>query len=362
MNKEQQILSYIKHNPYISQQELANLVGLSRPAVANYIKSLTNQGEIKGRAYILNDKTYITCIGGANIDRKAMAMEKVSLYSSNPVSTSESFGGVARNIAENVSRLGISTRILTTVGDDKEGQAVLEKCQQDGIDVSHVWLLPSQRTGTYTALIDTNGEMVVSLADMSIYDQLTPAMLEERWGHIAYSQVIMVDTNISTECLAYLMERCQAADIPLYMDPVSVAKTKKLPKRLDGVALILPNQDEAELLAGISITSIQGAKAACQRILERGVQQVVITMGAEGVVYASSDQSGHIPAISTEVVDVTGAGDAFAASVTYGLLAGHSLEKACQIGVAAASLTLQTEASVAPQLNQEYLENLLKES
>ncbi|QDP39571.1 PfkB family carbohydrate kinase [Radiobacillus deserti] len=362
MSKEQQILTHIKRNPYISQQELAELVGLSRPAVANYIKSLITRGEIKGRAYILNDKKYITCIGGANIDRKAMALEQVSLHSSNPVTTSESYGGVSRNVAENLSRLGMHTRLLTTIGDDKEGQAILEKSQQDGIDIRHVWTLPTQRTGTYTALIDTDGELIVSLADMGIYDHLTPSMLEERWGQISDSQAIFVDTNISAECLSFLMEKCKAESVALYIDPVSIAKTKKLPKRLDGTELILPNREEAELLADMEIFSVQGAKIACQHILDRGAKQVIITMGADGVFYASKEESGHVPAIQTEVVDVTGAGDAFAASIIYGLSIGQNLEKACQLGVAAASLTLQTEASVALALNQDYLEQVVKES
>ena len=127
MNKEKQILHHIKINPFISQQELSTKVGLSRSAVANYIANLTKRGEIKGRAYILQEESSIVCIGGANTDRKARSNQKVRLYSSNPVKTTEVCGGVARNFAENLSRLGYNTSLMTSIGDDKEGNWMLRK-------------------------------------------------------------------------------------------------------------------------------------------------------------------------------------------------------------------------------------------
>ncbi|MCK9906799.1 PfkB family carbohydrate kinase, partial [Frankia sp. Cpl3] len=98
---------------------MASKVGISRSAVAGYIASLTRRGEIKGRAYILRQEALLTCIGGANLDRKARSKEKVRLHSSNPVSISESCGGVARNVAENLGRLGCNTSLITCVGEDK---------------------------------------------------------------------------------------------------------------------------------------------------------------------------------------------------------------------------------------------------
>lgn len=92
MDKEQQIVNHIKINPYISQQELAEKVGLSRSAVANYIANLTKRGVIKGRAYILGNEHTILCVGGANIDRKAKTKEDVRFYSSNPVTIREACG------------------------------------------------------------------------------------------------------------------------------------------------------------------------------------------------------------------------------------------------------------------------------
>ncbi|WP_059174036.1 carbohydrate kinase [Bacillus sp. FJAT-27445] len=361
MDKEKQILHYIRMNPFISQQELSTKVGLSRPAVANYIANLIRHGEIKGRGYILREESSIICIGGANTDRKARTEKKVRLYSSNPVKITEACGGVARNFAENLSRLGVSASLMTCVGDDIEGNWILKETKSQGVDVSQVWVLPTERTGTFTTLLDIDGESIVSMADMNIYEKLTISMFEEKWSHIAASQAVYLDTNIPRDCISYLINRCKDEDIPIFIDPVSTAKAQKLPLRLDGVKLLLPNREEAETLAGIKIDSINDCQTACEKIRQRGVQNVIITLGDQGVYYFSAEESGHLPAFQTEVVDVTGAGEAFASCTIYGLMNGNSLSSACQLGLAGSALTLQTEKSISPYLKPEKIHELVEE-
>ncbi|WP_409176784.1 carbohydrate kinase [Brevibacillus fortis] len=356
MEKDMQILHHIRQNPFITQQELADLIGISRSAVAGYIAQLTKRGEIKGRAYVLRDEGMIACIGGANLDRKARGKQQVRLHSSNPVTIMESCGGVARNIAENLGRLGCNTSLITSIGEDKEGEWLLQETKKHGVHISQVWRLPTQRTGTYTALLDIDGEMVVSLANMDIYDALTPEMFAEKWSHIAASHVVFIDTNIPADCLAYIIERCREENILLFVDPVSSIKAKKLPQQLDGVEAILPNREEAELMAGMKITTIEECAEACRKIRERGVKHVIVTLGEEGIYYQSEDVAEHMPPYPTKVVDVTGAGDAFASGLLYGIVNGESFQRACRLGLAASALTLQTEQSVSPLLKAEQLE------
>ncbi|MFE4352831.1 carbohydrate kinase [Peribacillus butanolivorans] len=360
MDKEKQILEYIKINPFISQQELASKVGLSRPAVANYIANLTKRGEIKGRAYILREESSILCIGGANTDRKARSNQKVRLYSSNPVKITEACGGIARNFAENLSRLGCSTTLMACVGDDKEGNWILNETKRQGVDVSQVWVLPTEQTGTFTTLLDINGESIVSMADMNIYEKITTSMFEEKWSYIISSQAVFLDTNIPKECLSYLINRCRDENIPMYIDPVSTAKARKLPFRLDGVELLMPNREEAEILAEIKIESIKDCQLACEKIRQRGVQKVIITLGDQGVYYFSTEESGHLPPFKTDVVDVTGAGEAFSSCAIYGILNEESLFSACKLGLAGAALTIQTEESISSFLKPEKIHEIVK--
>ncbi|WP_128895217.1 carbohydrate kinase [Longirhabdus pacifica] len=361
MDKEKQIIEHIKNNPYISQQELANLVNISRSAVAGYIAALTKKGIIKGRAYVLRDEKIVMCIGGANLDRKAYSKQKVTLHTSNPVTIKESCGGVARNIAENLGRLGSTVMLMSGVGDDKEGKLLLQKTKQHGVDVSQVWVFPTQNTGTYTAMLDQDGEMVVSLADMDIYDALTPALFADKWPQINATEVVFIDTNIPEDALQFIIERCKQEDIPLYIDPVSSIKAQKLPHDLSGVKGMMPNLDEAEVLSGISINSTEDAKQACKIMHERGVEQVIITMGEKGVYCSTEHDDQLLPPFSTEVVDVTGAGDAFASGLLYGIVQALPIIIACQLGLAASMLTLQSEQSVSPELSAEKLYSVIKE-
>ncbi|OZU87472.1 sugar kinase [Virgibacillus indicus] len=361
MNKENQILHHIKINPYISQQELAAKVGLSRSAVANYIANLTRLGEIKGRAYVLKEDSSIVCIGGANTDRKAKSDQKVHLHSSNPVKITEVCGGVARNFAENLSRLGHNASLMTCVGNDREGEWIIGETKKQGVDVSQVWILATKRTGTYTALLDVNGEMVVSMADMNIYDNITIEMIEEKWSFIAASQAIFLDTNIPEDCIRFLIERCKDENIPLYINPVSSAKAQRLPYDLEGVELLILNQEEAEMLIGSAINSAEEFHAANEKIQERGVKKVIIMLPDDGIYYASQEESGHLPPYKTDIVDETGADDAFASCAIYGIMNGDSLSRACQLGLAGYSLTQQTERSVSAELRPEKIYALAEE-
>ncbi len=362
VGKETLILQYIRINPFISQQELADKVGISRSAVAGYIASLTKRGVIKGRAYVLSEESSIVCIGGANLDRKALGKQELRLHSSNPVTVTESWGGVARNVAENLGRLGCHTSLLTCLGDDHEGKTLLQETKLLGVDVSGTWILPGERTGTYTALLDPDGEMMISMANMDIYDRFTPEMLAERWSHIAAAKAVFADTNLPAESLQYLIERCRAEGIPLYIDPVSSAKAAKLPERLDGVETIMPNREEAEILAGMKIESLDDCRIACEQIRKRGVRSVVVTLGEEGICYATEDGWKHLQPTPVVIVDVTGAGDSFAAGFLYGMAAGEAFDRACKLGLTAANLTLQTERSVSSLLQAERLYQMIDEN
>ena len=313
------------------------------------------------RALVLDDKM-ITCIGGANIDRKAVAKEAIRYYSSNPVAMTESFGGVARNVSENLSQLGNKVSLLSVVGHDKDGLRLLDDIKEKNIDINLTEIASTGCTGTYTALLDVDGEMVISLADMDIYDRLTPAIIEEKWARIATSRAVFIDTNIPHETIAYIMGRCWQEKISLYVDPVSSLKARKLPQDLTGIEVILPNLEEAEELSGMKIITAVDYRIVADAIKARGVKNVVITLGSEGAFYSSPVNSGQIMPYKMEIVDVTGAGDALTAGVLSSMIDGHDLKEACRYGLAAAAFVLSTEQSIAQDLSFENITAFIKEN
>lgn len=359
MDKEQQVLDMIRANPTISQRDLAKKVGVSSSVIASYLAALVKKGKIKRKAYGLSDRSTIICIGGANIDRKIYGKQKLLFGTSNPATLSESCGGVARNISENLSRLGFDVILLTGVGDDKEGQWLIEETKKQGIDVSQVWSLEGKRTGTYTALLDYDGEMIISFASMEIYEDITPGMIEKKWPYIASAFRVILDANLSPDCLAYVIERCRKEEIPLYINPVSFEKAKRLPSCLQGVEAILSNREEAEVLSNMKIETVEDYRSAALAIHSQGVKQVVITLGKDGVFYSGTEGNIHIPSIKTDVIDVTGAGDSFVAGFVFGILQRNTMIKACKLGLAAAHLTLQTKDSVSTELSKSKLYTLV---
>ncbi|GAC1662818.1 MAG: winged helix-turn-helix transcriptional regulator [Ktedonobacteraceae bacterium] len=358
---KQEILRLIRANPFVTQQEIAGQLALSRSAVANYISALTQEGAITGRAYVLPQPRRIACIGGVNIDRKLQTLQPLQFATSNPATTTQTYGGVARNIAENLGRLGLSPVLIAVVGEDQAGEDVLRQCAACNVDINHVLRLAGFTTGTYTAILDHTGEMITALADMQICDQLTVEKMQAQWLSIASAALVVVDTNLPADTLAYLLEKAKLEHLPLCLIPVSRPKLMRLPHRLDGIFLLVLNRDEAEFLAAMPVQDQADVARACEAISRRGVRNIVITLGAQGAFWWAEDgRYGSVPTAPISVVDETGAGDAFAAGVLCALQSEPAnFARACWFGIKMATLTLQTRKSVSdnifPQLSQQWL-------
>ncbi len=360
--KEMNILALIQENPFISQVELANKTGLSRSAVAGYISSLTKQGKIHGRAYVLPKKKDILCVGGSNVDRKIQSIEKLQTGTSNPAQSSQSCGGVARNIAENLGRLGTDVSLLTAVGEDHEGSWLMKQTECF-VDISPSQIMADYTTGTYTAVLDNEGEMAIALADMSIYDNIYQELIEKKWGHFASSEMVILDTNFPADVLEQIIIRCEEDDIPLCITPVSSPKVKKLPQQLKGVTWLIANRDEAEVLSGIEIETEGDFFKSAELIMEKGVEKVVITRGDKGLIFfTKKGEAGVILPPKVKVADVTGAGDSLVAGIIYAHLKGMSVEDACKIGISCSNLTLQSYDTVNPKLNHRRLQETFQEN
>lgn len=297
----------------------------------------------------------ITCIGAANVDRKAKIIDKVCLHSSNPVTSVTTCGGVSRNVAEYLGRLGCNTYLITSIGNDQEGKWITQVAEPF-IDFRYVDIHLTENTGSYTAILDPTGDMVIGIADMGIYDTIDLTFMEKRWDQIVSSQCVVLDTNFPTEVLSYIVKRCHHEHISLCVVPGSGAKTHKIARNLQGISWLILNKEEAQILSGIPITSSRDVIKAADRLIEKGVKNVVITRGEEGVLYKSSfGEQGCITPPSIDVVDVTGAGDAFVSGLLYADSKGIELGKACKYGMSCSILALQTHETVHSQLNEELL-------
>jgi len=350
--QERAVLDLIASNPFATQQEIAAALGLARSTVAAHIVALANKGHILGRGYVLPPPRNMVCIGGAVLDRKYHARAPLVFETSNPADGFRSFGGVARNVAENLARLGVAVSFVSIVGDDDSGRSLLRHLRDLGADVSQVVVTAQRPTAEYAAILDPANELVLGIADMDIFDLLTPEHLDRFWPHLASASWVFADCNLPAATLSALIARRQSARFGLAIDTVSTPKALKLPADLTGVDVLFTNEDEANAMLGTDGTGRRlPASDAAGRLRQRGAREVVVTRGARGYAVATEAGTGDMAAVPARPVDITGAGDAMIAGTLYRVLQGEPVADAARTGALLATLTTESTASVHPELS-----------
>lgn len=299
----------------------------------------------------------IFCIGGAAIDRKLKACTPLINGTSNLVTATTHFGGVARNVAENLVNWTSDIFLHTVVGEDEDGIQILSCIKQKGADITQSIILKSARTASYYAVFDPDGELHISLADMSIFDQTPFPRFTQGFNVWEEGSILFMDTNLTTEVIAVVMRLAIEKQLKLCVDPVSVVKSKKLGNDLSGITLIKPNPLEASTITGMPVTTIGQAMNAGETLLNMGAENVIITLGKAGYVIVNKEQKEYIDIEPIhDVINVNGAGDAFMAGIIYGLQQGFTLRHACQWGAAAAAFTVTSPDTVAENLTSTQLQ------
>ena len=352
--RERQILLLIEENPMISQQEIADRLGITRSSVAVHISNLMKKGIIAGKGYVLRGGEYAVVVGGVNVDIGGRAFAPLVAADSNPGRVSFSLGGVGRNIAHNMSLLGVDVRMLTAYGDDANGERVASSCADLGIDLSCALRIPGGTTSTYLYLTDPQGEMALAVSDMEICSRITPEYLAANLPLLRSARVVVADANIPVESLAYLAENLQ---VPLFVDPVSTIKAEKLRPILHKIHTLKPNRMEAELLSGVAIREKTDVEKAARKLLELGVRRVFLSLGPDGVYAAEQGNGLYLSNIPGQAVNTTGCGDAFMASLVWSWMEGNDLETTAKAGLAAGSLALESPETINPHMSPEALQD-----
>jgi pseudouridine kinase len=294
----------------------------------------------------------IACIGGIVVDLKARVIEPLHPGTSNPVTVSSCPGGVVCNIARNLVKLGGKAAIFSSVGQDGAGNQILQNLASPNLDLSHVTRSPNRPTASYTAVLDEKAQLFIGLADMAIFEELDSAWADGIASVIAQSKFWILDTNLPAATIERLL-RANKNDATVFVDPISVAKSVRVGSILDEIDVLFPNTKEAAVLSGRAVTTRDDIIEAASEIRRRGVGTVIMTLGEDGIYIDDGNPGRFIPAIpSRKVSDVTGAGDALVAGYAYAMIDGERYEPALW-GLAAASLTLETEESIAPNLSRQ---------
>jgi len=299
----------------------------------------------------------VLVIGGAGIDLVGRLRGELTPGTSNPAYIRISQGGVARNVAENLARLGQPVTLITAVGDDSAGSQLIRQAADAGIDVSCVLCTPDHPTGTYIAVLNQQSELLFALDNITATRSLTPHYVNNLAERFQNASLVFIDANLPGDTLKTIFSLARRASLPVCADPTSASLAERLKPYLQRLTLVAPNSAEASILCGLPVSdnSHQQALDAAKCLVSKGVKIALVTLAEFGVVYATSETSGYIPAVRTRIVDPTGAGDALTATVIFSVLNDIPLDDAVRLGVTAASLTLRHNGTVIQELSLEML-------
>lgn len=360
--KESKILSYIKENPFISQQDLAEKIGLSRPAVANIISSLVKRGYLLGKAYVINDTRPIVCIGAACIDRRYFVEEDLIQGQSNNVTSQTSIGGVALSVAENLGRLQQDVVLLSLAGNDSEWQTI-EQAMRPFMKINEVEVVTGLSTGTFMEVIDHNGKMLIGLAEMDIYDYMQPEWIMKHIATLKRAKSIVIDSNCPKDSMEHLLEIGMKYNIPVVLITASVLKLHTIPENLKGLKLLITKNDETEKYFDMTIDDYASLRVAMQKWLDKGVKHVIVTKDSQRVGYASEKYGMHVFDLKNKMSDeyIWGTNEALCAGLVFSYLNNDTLPEIVQNGLVNATMSARSAYKVRPNLSQATLRKDIKE-
>ena len=289
----------------------------------------------------------VVCIGNATVDRTFALVVDARRGTKNPaVARPIAFGGVARNVAESLARLGVRVSLIACVGDDDAGAAILADARALGIDVSGCVITAEYPTPQYAAILDLRNDLVLGASDMRAIEALPPdrVVAARDASDVAWT---FADCNLTAGTLRAAIAAPRPPAHRIAVNTVSVAKATRLPADLHGVDLLFCNTIEAQAY-------LANGEAAPERLAQalhqRGAHTTVMTMGDAGAIVTGPAGDARIATFPARVADVTGAGDALIAGTIYGMLAGASDVDAVRTGMAVAALAVEAPVPVNPAL------------
>lgn len=300
---------------------------------------------------------HVLVIGAMLLDTKGKPTAGLEPGTSNPADIRHTRGGTARNVAENLARLGAEPLLISAVGNDRTGRQLMSYTAEAGVNTDYTLIVDSFNTGSYIALLDGDGSLSVALDDVAVMQNVTAEYLYRNRRLFRDSCLVMIDGSLQPSAAEVATRLAQKYKIPLCADPSSARLADRLCPYLNSLHLVVPNEVEAAVLTGVDFTGYDpDASLEVARLLTRsGVRTAVVTLSDFGLVFATSDEAGYIPARYSEMVDSTGTGDAVSAAIIFGMINDLPTIEAIRLGAAAASLTLQTVETVVPDLSLDML-------
>ncbi|MCF6130508.1 PfkB family carbohydrate kinase [Flavobacterium sp. AS60] len=292
----------------------------------------------------------VLCIGATLVDELYFCDNSIIAASSNPAQKVTSIGGVISNIAQHLALLEVNPAIITAIGNDADGVFIKSSFNQSGIDCNHS-IVVNDATGKYVSILQPDGNLYVAVCQDNCGKHISATYLETQKEYLKGFDILIIDTNLESETIQWLIYFAKNHQKKLIIEPVSVAKASKLAGLdLNGVFMVTPNENE---LLTMSANNIK--EQSIDSLFERGVETIWIRKGAEGSTLHTRNQSLDLNVPSIQIVDSTGAGDAALAAWVFGYVNGEDEKTCLQLGHTLALEILKSKGAVDASLTPSLL-------
>ena len=302
---------------------------------------------------------YILVLGASIVDIIGFSRKKYQKRDSIPGQIKISLGGVCRNIAENLARVNVNTEFISILGGDEQGRNILDNSMKIGYNMENSLILEEECTPTYMAVLNENGEMESTIVDMECLNKMDSAFIDSKASIIENAEYVVLDAD-NPELLEYILTKFQGKT-KFILDPVSATKAKKVEHLIKYFHTIKPNRLETELLCRFKIESDNDLVKAANYFRSLGVENVFISLDADGIYYKNSKEEGKIRTTAVEVKNVTGAGDSFVAGVGYGYMNKLSIKDTVKYAIAMSIVTITHEETINPSMSEDFVNEFIKD-
>jgi ribokinase len=252
-------------------------------------------------------------------------------------------GGKGANQAVAAARQGTSVAMVGRVGSDSFGPTLTKNLQQNNVDISHIITDPAS-TGTAIIVVDAYGQNSIVLSP-GANGKVTPADVDA--VSFQDADMLLLQLEIPLETVIHAASVARQNGLRVILNPAPAQQLSD--SLLADVDILVPNESELQLLTSMPVTDADSAKTAAKTLLAKGVKTVIVTLGANGALLVTGEQTARIPAFNVDVVDTTAAGDAFIGGLAAASLKGKSLEEAVRYGNASGALAA-TKFGAQPSL------------
>ena len=298
----------------------------------------------------------IVVIGAAFVDIKGYPLDQYIPGGRNVGRVVQVHGGVGRNVVEDIANVELRPTFVSVVDDTGISDDVVRNLIRHKVDIRYIARSP-EGLGTWLAVFDNDGDVIASISRRPDLSAIEKVLVEHGDEIFAAADSIVIECDVEVPILKKVLDLAKKHGKAVYTVISNMAIAMKRRDLLQQTAVLVCNEQEAGMLFTEDYTGVSPDRMReilTRKVRQSGIPRIIVTMGEQGAAYADDKgESGVCPALRVDVVDTTGAGDAFFAGVAIGLTYGKTMGESCRIGTRLAASVIASRENVCPRFRPE---------